>query len=72
MLYRSRKLLLVLTLAATASTYTPASTEGSDLLAAQSLSNLTLVVTNGDLKTELATQNVTQECTLDSLEIRRE
>ncbi|KAH6656064.1 hypothetical protein BKA67DRAFT_562558 [Truncatella angustata] len=55
-----------------ASTYTPASTFGSDLLAAQSLIKLGVSVADGSLKKQLATKNVPQTCSIDKISIRRE
>lgn len=72
MFFHSRRSLLSLTLLATTSAYTPASTHGSDLLAAHSLANLEQVVANGELKAYLATQNVSQQCTAENIAVRRE
>lgn len=63
--------LLLVTLPLT-SAYTPASTFGSDLLAAQSLIRLGASVADGSLKAKLATEGVPQTCTIDKISIRRE
>jgi tyrosinase len=54
------------------SAYTPASTAGSDALAAKSLENLCAVVNNGTLKKQLATQGVTQTCSISKAAVRQE
>ncbi|KAK7951219.1 uncharacterized protein PG986_006947 [Apiospora aurea] len=54
------------------SSWTPAPTHGSDLLAEQSLANLKSALADGTLKQELATQGVSQTCGPDDWAVRRE
>ncbi|CAG9981060.1 unnamed protein product [Clonostachys byssicola] len=55
-----------------ASAWTPASTEGSDYLAAESLEILTNVVNNGSLAEHLVTLGVSQTCNISKAVVRRE
>ncbi|ORY58915.1 uncharacterized protein BCR38DRAFT_400025 [Pseudomassariella vexata] len=71
-MYLSLSVLLVLVSTYAASAYTPASTSGSDLLAAQSLIKLSAAVADGSLKKALAAQGVPQTCKIENLAIRRE
>jgi tyrosinase len=62
--------LLLLPLAAQA--WIPASTEGSDLLAAQSLANLREATLNGSLEEHLAVLGVPQTCQIEEAVVRKE
>lgn len=62
----------VLALVSHAAAYAPESTEESDALAAHALDNLQAALADGSLKAELATKNVTQECTVENAAVRKE
>jgi len=55
-----------------AAAYTPESTAQTDAVAARSFDTLSRAVADGSLKTELATRNVSQECTLANAVVRKE
>ncbi|KAK8126542.1 uncharacterized protein PG998_002301 [Apiospora kogelbergensis] len=63
---------LLLAKASVVSSWTPAPTHGSDLLAQQSLANLRNALADGTLKQELDKQGVAQTCGPDGLAVRRE
>ncbi|KAK8098833.1 tyrosinase [Apiospora kogelbergensis] len=52
--------------------YVPEPADGTDLLAAQSLSNLRDAVADGSLQGKLAERGVSQTCTLENAVVRRE
>ncbi|KAK7960653.1 hypothetical protein PG996_011296 [Apiospora saccharicola] len=61
-----------LLLLSSAAAYTPESTAQTDAVAARSFDTLSRAVANGSLKKELATRNVSQECTLANAAVRKE
>lgn len=63
---------LLLSLVSAASAWTPASSNVTDGLVADSMSNLLELAANGTLKSYLATQNVSQTCTKETLAVRKE
>ncbi|KAK8050457.1 hypothetical protein PG994_012187 [Apiospora phragmitis] len=63
---------LILARASLVSSWAPAPTHGSDLLAEQSLAKLKSALADGSLKEELAKQGVAQTCGPDDWAIRRE
>ena len=65
-------LALALTPALRASAYMPESTNATDLLATEALSNLIASVGNGSLARELASHNVSQTCDISQAGVRRE
>lgn len=65
-------LLGLIVLPSTTRAWTPASSSATDALAAESLDNLLKLVRNGTLKSYLATQNVSQTCTEDTVVRRKD
>ncbi|KAK8081670.1 Tyrosinase-like protein [Apiospora saccharicola] len=63
---------LLLARASLVSSWTPAPTHGSDLLASQSLAKLKSALADGSLKQELAKEGVAQTCGPDNWAVRRE
>lgn len=52
--------------------FVPEPTDGTDMLAEQSLSNLRDAVADGSLQAKLAERGVAQTCSLENAAIRRE
>lgn len=65
-------LLGLVVLPSAARAWTPASSDITDALAADSLDNLLKLVSNGTLKSYLATQDVSQTCTAENVARRKD
>lgn len=72
MMTRSVWLLRFLVLPSAVRAWTAASSSLTDTLAAESLCNILDLVSNGTLKTFLATQNVSQTCTEETVARRKD